>query len=134
MLAQRENINLDMIVSLPMSIGCWRSKQAFLSWKYSLSRACENSVCKLLWDFPIVTDTLLCHNHLDHYCYGTNELYLVDIAIPGDSRFSQKAVEKQMKYMDLKTETIRVWKCKKSFIVPISGALGSVYLRTYLYN
>jgi len=45
----------------------------------------------------------------------TNEVYLIDIAIPGDSRLSQKAVEKQTKYLDLKIEITRVWKCKKVF-------------------
>jgi len=53
----------------------------------------------------------------------TNEVYLIDIAIPGDSRLSQKAVEKQTKYVDLKVEITRVW----IFIVPIIvGTLGSV--------
>ena len=57
----------------------------------------------------------------------TNEVYLIDIAIPGDSRPSQKAVEKKAKYLDLKIKITRVWKCKKIFIVPIIvGALGSV--------
>ena len=32
----------------------------------------------------------------------TNEAYLIDIAIPGDSRLTQKVVEKQTKYMELR--------------------------------
>ena len=57
----------------------------------------------------------------------TNEVYLIDIAISGDSRPSQKAVEKRTKYVDLKIKITGVWKCKKIFIFPIIvGALGSV--------
>ena len=56
-----------------------------------------------------------------------NEVYLIDIAIPGDSRLSQKVVEKQTKYVDLKIEVVRVWKCRKVSIIPIIvGALGSI--------
>ena len=57
----------------------------------------------------------------------TNEAYLIDIAIPGDSRLTQKVVEKQTKYMDLRIEITRVWNCKRVFVISIVVlALGSV--------
>ena len=57
----------------------------------------------------------------------TNEAYLIDIAIPGDSRLTQKVVEKQTKYMDLRIEITRVWNCRRVFVIPIVvGALGSI--------
>ena len=61
----------------------------------------------------------------------TNELYLIDIAIPGDSRLSQKAVEKQTKYVDLKIEHGSV---RKFSLFLLSLELWVLYLRTYLYN
>ena len=38
----------------------------------------------------------------------TNEVYLLDIAIPGDSGLSQKVVEKKTKYVNLKIKVARV--------------------------
>ena len=100
-----------------------------LWWKHCPPRVCENNVCKLLWDFSIVTDTSLQHNHPDitMVLKQTNEVYLIDIAIPGDSRLSQKVVDKLTKYVDLKIEVVRVWKCRKVSIIPIIvGVLGSI--------
>ena len=52
---------------------------------------------------------------------------MVDVAIPGESRISQKTVEKLTKYVDLKIEVSRLWRTKKVFVIPIIiGALGSV--------
>jgi len=57
----------------------------------------------------------------------SNEVYLIDVAIPGESRISQKTVEKHTKYVDLKIEVSRLWRAKKAFVVPIIiGALGSI--------
>jgi len=75
-----------------------------------------------------VTDTSLQHNHPDITILlkHTNEVHLMDIAIPGDSRLSQKVIEKQTKYLELKNEFSRVWKCRKVCIISvIIGALGS---------
>jgi len=75
-------------------------------WKHSPSRVCENNFCKLLWDFSLVTDASLRHDCSDitTILKQTNEayVYLIDITIPRDSRLTQKVVEKQTKYMDLK--------------------------------
>ena len=91
-------------MSLLMCIGCKLSKHAFLFLETFSLRVCENNVYKLLWDFAIVTDTLLQHNRPDitMLLKETNEVYSIDIVIPGNSRFSQKAVEKQTKYLDFK--------------------------------
>ena len=60
----------------------------------------------------------------------TNEVKLIDIAIPGDSRLSQKVVEKQTKYVDLKIEVVRLWKCRKVSIIPIIGLGVREHLQT----
>ena len=59
-------------------------------WKYSPPRVCENSKCKLLWGFSIVSDVSLQHNHPDitFVLKQSNEVFLIDIAIPGDSCLS----------------------------------------------
>jgi len=44
-----------------------------------------------------------------------------------DSTLSQKVIERQTKYLELKIELSRVWKCRKVCIIPIViGALGSI--------
>ena len=72
-------------------------------WRYSPPRVCENSECKLLWDF---SDVSLQHNHPDvtFVLKQSNEVFLIDFAIPGDSHLSQKCTEKHTKYVDLKIE------------------------------
>jgi len=72
----------------PMFIGCWQNR---------LDSQCKifggNIVCvkiipvKPLWDFSLVTDASLQHNRPDitMVLKHTNEVYLIDIAIPGDS-------------------------------------------------
>ena len=75
----------------------------------------SNYVSKLLWDFTVITDSSLQHNHPDitMVLKQTNEVYLLDISIPGDSRLS---LEKQTKYVGLKIEVAGVWKCRKATI------------------
>ena len=40
------------------------------------------------------------------------QVWLIDVAISGDSRINQKEVEKITKYQDLKIEVIRLWEKK----------------------
>ena len=85
----------------------------------------------------IVTDTSLQHNcpEITMLLKETNEVYLIDIAIPGESTLSQKAVEKQTKYLDLKIEiTIEYGSVKKFLLFLLSLVLWALYLRNYLYN
>jgi len=60
---------------------------------------------------------------------ATNEVYLVDVAIPDESReityFTKKYWE--TKYVDFKIEVSRLWKTKKVFVIPIIiGAMESI--------
>ena len=53
--------------------------------------------------------------------------FIVDIAIPGDLRLSEKKGEKIEKYQDLKREFVRLWNLKSAQVIPIIlGALGGV--------
>ena len=54
------------------------------------------------------------------------QVWLVDVAISGDSRIQQKEVEKITKYQDLKIEIERLWE-RKAMVVPVViGALGAI--------
>ena len=65
-------------------------------WDHHPLSVMQNSSMKLLWDFTIETDRHLSHNHPDIVCvdFMKNHCFLVDVAIPGDSRLSNKVTEK----------------------------------------
>jgi len=52
--------------------------------------------------------------------------FLVDIAIPGDSRLSSKVLGKQTHYTNLKIEVEKLWSVKCVIVPIIFGALGSI--------
>jgi len=52
--------------------------------------------------------------------------FLIDIAIPGDSRLSKKINEKYQRYTDLKIEIQKIWSMTASIVPVILGSLGSV--------
>ena len=56
-----------------------------------------------MWDFTIITDSVICHNRPDIVLMRkpSNEIFMIDA---GESRISQKTVEKLIKYVDLKIE------------------------------
>ena len=53
-------------------------------------------------------------------------LFFIEIAIPGDSRLSQKINEKYQRYTDLKIEVQKTWSMTASIVPVILGSLGSV--------
>ena len=63
-------------------------------------------------------------------------MWLIDVAIPGDSRIDQKEVEKITKYKDLKIEVERLWEKKTTVLPVVIGVLGAIprdlikYLKT----
>ena len=50
----------------------------------------------------------------------------IDVAIPDDSRVSQKSVEKRDRYHDLSVIVSRLWNTSTSVVLVIVGALGSI--------
>ena len=66
-------------------------------WNHQPEAVCENQYCKILWNFTLVTDLSLCHDWPDitYVLKGKQlEVFLIDIAVPGDRRLAQKSVEK----------------------------------------
>ena len=62
----------------------------------------------------------MCIDFVKNYCF------LIDVAIPGDSRISNKVVEKLDRYTDLKLEVQKMWSMR-AFVVPvIIGSLSSI--------
>ena len=100
-------------------------------WCHSPDRVSENEHVKLLWDFKPIADHHLIHNRPDMMLIMKNEkkVFLIDVAIPGDSRLFHKFAEKQNKYVDLKIE---LWHFKVYIVPIIIGAIGSIP-KTYLY-
>ena len=50
----------------------------------------------------------------------------MDVAIPGDNRIQQKAVEKITKYPDLKIEEELLWEKKATAVPVVIGAQGAI--------
>ena len=88
----------------------------------------ETSDVKILWDFNIQTDNeiqarrpdIVVVNKKDRKCY------IIDVAVPGDVRISEKETENIEKYDELKKEVERLWKVKAKVIPIVLGALGTV--------
>lgn len=64
------------------------------------------SKMNILRDYTLITDHHLPHNRPDiiFVIKDQKEVFLIDVAIPSDSRLSQKFVKKQDKHFDLKIE------------------------------
>ena len=85
----------------------------------------ENERNKILWDVSIQCDHVIEARRPDVVISNKDKnCFIVDIAIPGDSRLSEKECEKVKKYQDLKKNFIRMWNLKSDQVIPIIvGAL-----------
>ena len=74
---------------------------------------------KLLWDFDIHTDHLICARRPDLIIINKKERIckIVDLAVPADHRIILKECEKKDKYLDVARELKKMWN-KKVTIVP----------------
>ena len=86
----------------------------------------QNEEVKILGDFKIKTDKHLAHNIPDITVVEKKQVWLIDVAIPGDSRIDQKKVEKITKYQDLKVEVERLWEKKATVVPVVIGALKAI--------
>ena len=95
-------------------------------WEHKIEKVLQNKETKILWDFKIQTDKHLAHNIPDITVVEKKQVWLVDVAIPSDSRIQQKEVEKITKYQDLKIEVERLWEKKATVAQVVIGALGAI--------
>ena len=104
---------------------CW--------WKHSPCSVLDKDNCKLLWDFTIVTDACIHHNRPDITFVDkrSDSVFLIDVAIPEDSRISSKSIEKLTKYVDFKIEIARMWNQRKCLLYQSLLVHGDQFLLTY---
>src|SRR5271168_1218221 len=95
-------------------------------WEHKIDKVVQNESVKILWDFKIQSDRRLPHNMPDITVVEQDRVWIIDVAIPGDSRIEMKEQEKITKYQDLRIEIERIWE-KRTTVVPIViGALGVI--------
>ena len=81
---------------------------AFEKWlEHNVEKVLQNEEVKIFWDFKIQTDKHQAHNIPDITVVEKKQVWLIDEAIPGDSRINQKEMEKITKYQDLKVKIVR---------------------------
>ena len=54
----------------------------------------------------------MAHNIPDINVVEKKQVWIIDVAIPGDGRIEERELEKISKYQDLKTEIERLWEKK----------------------
>jgi len=98
-------------------------------WKHVPEKVLDNSDWRILWDYTIYIESSLSHNRPDiTFCnkQKADSSMFIDVAIPGDSRLSQKSVEKRDRYRDLSVVVDRLWNTSTSVVPVILGALSSI--------
>ena len=87
----------------------------------------ENDTYKVLWDFNIQTEHDIEARRPDFILINKedNNCFIVDFAIPYDTRVEQKEKEKVEKYQDLKRELQKIWNIKMKVLPEVMGALGT---------
>ena len=88
----------------------------------------ENNYCKILWDFNIQTDHIIEARRPDLVLLDrmVNKCYVVDFAVPFDSRVECKEQEKIEKYQDLVRELKKIWNMPIVMVPLVIGTLGTI--------
>ena len=105
-------------------------------YKHEPETVLENENCKILWDMNLQCDYIIQARRPDIVVINKNEksAKIIDVAIPGDSRISDKEIEKIDKYQDIRREIQRIWKLNKVVVIPIViGSLGCVTKNLKMY-
>ena len=104
---------------------------------HQADKVAENDEVKILWDFNIQTGHVIVHRRPDIVLIKKDikKMYIIDIAVPGDSRIKSKEADKILAYQELKIHLRTLWTLKSATVIPVViGALGAVTpkLKTYL--
>ncbi len=62
-------------------------------WEHEVEKVVESKNIKILWDFKIQTDKHLPYNTPDITVVEQKQIWIIDVAIPGDSRVELKEQE-----------------------------------------
>ena len=83
---------------------------------------------KILWDFSIQTDHVIEARRPDLVVVDKNERIckVIDFAVPGDSRITEKEKDRIEKYQDLGRKLQKMWNVKVKIIPLIVDSLGAI--------
>ena len=56
----------------------------------------------------------------------TSHLFIIDFAVPGDSRIEEKEKREIEKYQDLRRELPKIWNVRVKIIPSVMGSLGAI--------
>ena len=87
----------------------------------------KNERCKILWDLNIQTDQVIEARSPDKIVIDKESKFVttIDFAIPYDTRFNSKEVEKIEKYKELAREIKKLWGIRVTLIPIVIGAFGT---------
>ena len=97
-------------------------------YKHRAEAVVETERVKILWDFNIQTDHVIQHRRPDIVVVEkeAKRTWVIDIAVPGDSRVDDKETEKIDKYQDLAREIRKLWKTDVKVVPIVVGGLGTI--------
>ena len=108
--------------------GRYNLKRSEKCYEHAPEGVAENEEVKILWDVMIQCDREIKARKPDIVVVNKNErsCAIIDIAIPGDIRVSEKEKEKIERYQELKREIKRMWNIRSIKVIPVVvGVLGS---------
>ena len=124
---KRRHDNVARIVHWKLC-GKYNLKRSEKWYKHAPEGVVENEEVKILWDVMIQCDREIKAKKPAVVVVNTNErsCAIIDTAIPGDTKVSEKEKEKIEGCQELKRETKRMWNIRSIKVIPvIVGALGS---------
>ena len=95
-------------------------------WEHKVDKVLQKEDVKILWGFKIQTDKHLADNIPDMTVVEKKRVWIIDVAIPGESRMEEKEQEKISKYQDLKTEIESLWEKQATVVPVVIGSLGAI--------
>ena len=124
---KRRHINVARVVNWTFC-GKYNLKRSEKWYEHTPEGVVENEEVKILWDLMIQFEREIKARKPDIVVVKKNErsCVIIDIAIPGDIRVSEKEKEKIERYQELKREIKRMWNIRSIKVIPeVVGAFGS---------
>lgn len=90
-------------------------------YKYEPQNVLDNQKFKIYWDREIRTDVTILANRPDIVIYNKEEqhIWIIDVAVPLSNNIEKTYATKINKYMELSHEMTKMWKAKRTLIIPI---------------
>ena len=116
---KRRHDNVARIVHWKLC-GKYKLKRSEKWYEHAPEGVVENEEVKILWDVMIQCDREIKARKPDIVVVNKNErsCSIINIAIPGDIRISEKEKEKIERYKELKREIKRMWNIRSIKLIP----------------